>query len=103
MDEHSLENYQRAPAASLEPKDFIEIVRDNRMRLHRLVIALMICGTVISAMGILLVAISDDAASSNVKILGILEVTTGSVGIAAIALGVGLIAYGLKTIMSKWT
>ncbi|MBF9036828.1 hypothetical protein HKCCE2091_21550 [Rhodobacterales bacterium HKCCE2091] len=73
------------------------------MRLQTLIIAVMVCGVVIAGMGLFLVAISnDDDAESAINLLGLFEVTTGSVGIAAIALGVVVIIYGIRSFMSKW-
>ena len=98
--EHSLVDYKRAPDIRLEPKDFLVV--DNRMRLERIILALMLCGTIFGVLGIVLVAISDDAASSNINFLGVIEVSTGSVGIASFAIGAGLIGYGLKLFVGKW-
>ncbi len=73
------------------------------MRLQTLIIAVMVCGVVIAGMGLFLVAIAkDDEAESAINLLGLFEVTTGSVGVAAIALGVVVILYGIRSFMSKW-
>ncbi|RYG91083.1 hypothetical protein EU803_08250 [Loktanella sp. IMCC34160] len=97
----SLKGFRKEAPQTLTPKDFL--ILDMRDRLQRLIYAVMFCGIVIAGMGIYLVALaSDDEAESTINLLGIIEVSTGSVGIAGIALGVVVILYGIRTFMSRW-
>lgn len=75
----------------------------NRDRLSGLMYFAMLCGIAICAMGVFLVYISSDPSSeSKINFLGIMEVNTGSIGVAIFALGAGLTAYLIKALVSKW-
>lgn len=97
----NLRGFTKGSDTHLSAKDFL--TRDNRMRLQTLIIAVMICGTVLSAMGIALVAISsNDNSESSIDLLGLFEVNTGNIGVAAIAIGAAVIIFGIKSFMKRW-
>lgn len=75
----------------------------NREKLSGLMYFAMACGIAICAMGVFLVYISSDQFSeSKISFLGIMEVNTGNIGVAIIALGAGLTAYLIRALVSKW-
>lgn len=99
------DDFERLPDKVLQSKEYFELMkrRDATLKLTILTISGMLSGLAICGMGIWLVSVSgQDASTSNINFLGLLEVQTGSVGIGAFAIGAGLTIYCVRSFMSKW-
>lgn len=97
----SLAGKLRTEPENLSPKEFL--TRENRMHLSRLIIAGMVCGFAVCVLGVILVAVADtDSADSSISLLRVIDVTTGSIGVACLALGAIIIIFSIREFMRKW-